>query len=97
MHLKLAEYQQYFDECLRWADKARTAQERKAFLDLAQTWSETIRVIRNQLVKAGDVAGEVTGVDSYIVSQEKARIQREVLKVCEETAKIIRASTGSPL
>jgi hypothetical protein len=32
------EYQQYAAECTRWANKAKTEAERKAFLDMARAW-----------------------------------------------------------
>jgi hypothetical protein len=32
------EYRQFAEECLRWAAKAKNDGERKAFLDMAQTW-----------------------------------------------------------
>ncbi len=32
------EYRQYMDECLRAAAKAKSAEERKSLLQLAQTW-----------------------------------------------------------
>jgi hypothetical protein len=32
------ECHQYADECVRWAAKAKTEDERKTFLDMARAW-----------------------------------------------------------
>ena len=34
----VAEYRKFAEECLRWAEKAKTTEEKKVFLDMAQTW-----------------------------------------------------------
>jgi hypothetical protein len=34
------EYRRFLDECLHWADKARSPDERKTFLQMAKTWHE---------------------------------------------------------
>ena len=34
----VAEYRKFAEECLRWAEKAKTTEEKKAFLDMAQAW-----------------------------------------------------------
>jgi hypothetical protein len=41
------EYRQFAEECLRWADKAKTAKEKKAFLDMAQTWIKAAAKLTN--------------------------------------------------
>jgi hypothetical protein len=33
-----AEFRKFAEECLRWAQKAKTTEEKKTFLDMAQTW-----------------------------------------------------------
>ena len=33
------EYRQYAEECIRWAGKAKTEEERKSFLDMAFAWT----------------------------------------------------------
>jgi hypothetical protein len=35
-----AEFRQFAEECLRFAEQAKTEQERKAFLDMARTWTQ---------------------------------------------------------
>ena len=35
---KIEEFREYAAECLAWAEKARTEQEREAFINLAETW-----------------------------------------------------------
>jgi hypothetical protein len=34
------EYRHFAEECLRWARDAETDEERKAFLDMARTWTK---------------------------------------------------------
>ena len=34
-----AEYQRYAGECIRWAAKANTEEERQAFLEMADAWT----------------------------------------------------------
>ena len=34
------EYRQFAEECLRWAGTAKTEEEKKAFLDMAETWTK---------------------------------------------------------
>jgi hypothetical protein len=34
------EYRHFAEECLRWARDAETNEERKAFLDMARTWTK---------------------------------------------------------
>jgi hypothetical protein len=34
------QYRQYMDECLRAAAKAKSAEERRSLLELAQTWHQ---------------------------------------------------------
>ena len=38
------EYRRYMDECLRAAAKARSDEERRSLLQLAQTWHEAINL-----------------------------------------------------
>lgn len=33
------EYRQFAEECFRWADEAKTEQDRTAFLELARVWT----------------------------------------------------------
>jgi hypothetical protein len=35
------EYRQFAEKCLRWADVAKTAQEKEVFVDMARTWVRT--------------------------------------------------------
>jgi hypothetical protein len=35
------EYHTYARDCLRWADRARTEEQRKQFLSLARDWTES--------------------------------------------------------
>jgi hypothetical protein len=35
-----AEFRLFAEECLRFAEKAKTEPERKAFLDMARTWTQ---------------------------------------------------------
>jgi hypothetical protein len=35
-----AEFRQFAEECLRFAEQAKTEPERKAFLDMARTWTQ---------------------------------------------------------
>jgi hypothetical protein len=37
------EYRLFAEECLRWARSAKTEDERKAFLDMARTWTIAAR------------------------------------------------------
>jgi hypothetical protein len=46
----VAEYHQYAEECLRWATKAKTEEERKAFLDMARAWTGAALRIEGVLV-----------------------------------------------
>jgi hypothetical protein len=34
------EYRQFAEDCLRWARAAKDEAERKAFLDMARTWTK---------------------------------------------------------
>jgi hypothetical protein len=34
------EYRHFAEECLRWARDAKSEEERKAFLDMAHTWTQ---------------------------------------------------------
>ena len=34
------EYRHFAEECLSWARDARSEEERKAFLDMARTWTQ---------------------------------------------------------
>jgi hypothetical protein len=43
----VAEYRKFAEECLRWADQAKTAEEKKAFLDMAQTWIKAAAKVTN--------------------------------------------------
>jgi hypothetical protein len=46
------EYRRYMDECLRAAAKARSDEERRSLLQLAQTWHEAINLeARTEMVK----------------------------------------------
>jgi hypothetical protein len=38
-----AEYRKFAEECLRWADNAKTAEEKKTFLDMAEIWVKAAR------------------------------------------------------
>ena len=33
------EYRQYAEECLRWAAQAKTEDQQKAFMEMAQAWT----------------------------------------------------------
>jgi hypothetical protein len=41
------EYRHFAEECLRWADKAQTEEEKKAFLDMAQTCIKAAATLTN--------------------------------------------------
>lgn len=40
-----AEYQQYVQECMRWAAKAQTEEERQTFLEMADAWTRVAFVV----------------------------------------------------
>jgi hypothetical protein len=44
------EYQQYAEECIRWAAHATSEDERKAFLDMARAWTQAALRIEGVLV-----------------------------------------------
>jgi hypothetical protein len=35
-----ADYRQFADECIRWAHKAKTEEERQRFVEMASAWSQ---------------------------------------------------------
>jgi hypothetical protein len=39
------EYHKYARDCLRWAARARTEEQRKQFLNLAQDWTQAALLI----------------------------------------------------
>ena len=54
-----AEYQQHAGECIRWAAKANTEEERQAFLEMADAWTQAALVqtdVPMQSVAAANVA-----------------------------------------
>jgi hypothetical protein len=40
-----AKYQQYIRECMRWAAKAQTEEERLTFLEMADAWTRVAFVV----------------------------------------------------
>jgi hypothetical protein len=40
-----AEYQQYIQECIRWAAKAKTEEERQSLLEMADAWARVAFVV----------------------------------------------------
>jgi hypothetical protein len=46
--VRVNEYRQYAQECLRWAGQAKTEDQQKAFLEMAQAW--TMAALRLALV-----------------------------------------------
>ena len=49
------DYQQYAEECLRWADKADSEQHRELFLSMARAWTQADLILRGVMVaKAND-------------------------------------------
>ena len=52
---KIEEFREYAAECLAWARKARTEQEREAFVNLAETWiAASLLHIRRHGMDEGD-------------------------------------------
>ena len=49
------DYQQYAEECLRWADKADSEQHRELFLSMARAWTQADLILKGVMVpKAKD-------------------------------------------
>jgi hypothetical protein len=49
-----AEYQQYARECILWAAKAATEEERRAFLEMADAWTRVALVDRTATAQFTD-------------------------------------------
>jgi hypothetical protein len=49
-----AECHQYAEECVRWAARAKTEEQRKGFLEIAHAWKEAAL-----LLESNDFAGNV--------------------------------------
>jgi hypothetical protein len=45
-----ADYQEYAEECLRWATEAKTEEEHKAFIAMARSWTEAALCMEGVLV-----------------------------------------------
>jgi hypothetical protein len=46
-------FRQYAQECLRWADEAKTEEERAAFLDMARDWALAAMRLEGVLIPDG--------------------------------------------
>jgi hypothetical protein len=53
------EYRSFAEECLRWARDAETDIERKAFLDMARTWTKAAAKVSGEAV--ADVMAQPRG------------------------------------
>jgi hypothetical protein len=42
------EYQQFAEECIRWARAAETDADRKSFLDMARAWTQAAARLNGQ-------------------------------------------------
>jgi hypothetical protein len=56
------EYRQFAEECLRWAQAAKTQNERKAFLDMAEIWVKASASIASG---GADLDGSVPPFDKH--------------------------------
>lgn len=53
-----AEYQHYARECLQWAARAKTEEERQAFLEMADAWTRAGLVQKDATIQfAADANG----------------------------------------
>jgi hypothetical protein len=51
----VCDYQQYAEECLRWADEADNEQHRELFLGMARAWTQADLILKGVMVpKAKD-------------------------------------------
>jgi hypothetical protein len=50
------EYRKYARDCLRWANRARTDEQRKQFLSLAREWQQAASGLEGVLVPPQQVA-----------------------------------------
>ena len=44
------DYQQYAEECLRWADEADSEQHRELFLSMARAWTQADLILKGVMV-----------------------------------------------
>jgi hypothetical protein len=50
------EYREYAKECVRWAARAKTEDERNAFLDMARAWTLAAMRLNGELVTEAEVS-----------------------------------------
>ena len=43
-------YQQYAEECLRWADEADSEQHRELFLSMARAWTQADLILKGVMI-----------------------------------------------
>jgi hypothetical protein len=46
----VCDYQQYAEECLRWADEADSEQHRELFLSMARAWTQADLILKGVMV-----------------------------------------------
>jgi hypothetical protein len=46
---RIAEYQQYAEECMRWATEAKSEEERKLFVEMARAWTQAALLVEETL------------------------------------------------
>ena len=71
------EYRRYMDECLRAAAKARSDEERRSLLQLAQTWHEAINLEASAALVKQNVTVSVRHTEQV---QEGRHIEPEGLR-----------------
>jgi hypothetical protein len=54
--MTVKEYHEYAEECLRWAAQAKTEDQQKAFLEMAQAWTMAAMRVEGILVPEATVS-----------------------------------------
>jgi hypothetical protein len=52
--LSYAEYRQFADACTRWAQNAKSEQQRSQFLEMAKAWAELAEKARSRRRQASE-------------------------------------------
>jgi hypothetical protein len=68
------ECRQYADECVRWAARAKTQDERQAFLDMASAWTQAA------LRFAGGAASDATAMMTSPPAQHERASARDTAR-----------------
>jgi hypothetical protein len=80
---KAAEYRQLADDCIAWARRATSDDQRKQFLELAKKWlsdAESIEGIELRRAKASEMAGEeIDRLGDPLATDEERQLRKQRL------------------